>query len=456
MNEKSVLSELDKTVLAGLKLGVFDDFEGRNLLRCFKHGILDDFVVGRIEGRAKGALRRLAFSGNPFLPPRLHKGDFVFGYDQISERIRTYLQYFNAGTLIVGNTGSGKTSVAKYHSVLVGPHVRGMWLIDLRKREFRSLRPMFAKMGIDLKIIRCRKPRINPLQVPYRVEPAEYSAIAAEFMVRALDLPPRASTLLKSTIIKLYAKHGILNGGQKYPTLFHLHEAVRQDRQANPQARQAVLDNLEAVLLALGPEILAYHVGWPVDKLAQEHLVWELAGLPENGKDLILSYLLSAEFISRIAQAISNPVMNFWITFDEGQRIFSQRRESASHSGTALVDLLGLVRGTGIGLEISVLTTNDLSVRVSSLTAQKIIGRCGSFAEYSTAGGFVGLNSDQLEWCAHHLVPGLFVAQVGEGRWRYPFLCTVPLVDRIAIQPVTDQDADLSILNFAPGRLLPA
>ncbi len=451
-----VLSDLEKKILIGRKLGVFDDFAGRQLLLCFSYGIQDKFIVSQIEKRVTSAQRRIALSGTPFLPPQLHNGDFIFGYDQHSDPIRIYQQYLNAGTLMVAGTGAGKTNVSRNHAIQIAPYVRGLWLVDLRKREFRSLRPIFAQMGIDLRIIRCRKFRINPLQVPYGVEPIEYAAVAADFLVRVFNLPPRASTLLRSTIIKLYIAHGIVNGGQKYPTLFHLREAVRQDRQANPQARQATLDNLEAILLALGPEILAYHRGWPVHLLAQQHLVLELTGLPETGKDLILNYLMTAEFISRIARGISNPLMDLWITFDEGQRMFSQRKESAGYGGNALIDLTGLLRGTGIGLEISVLTTNDLSVSIPNLTSTKIIGRCGSLAEYTTAGRFVGMNAEQIEWCSHHMVPGLFVGQVSEGRWRYPFLFTVPLVDRIVRQSVSDREADNSIRNVVTSKLLPA
>lgn len=456
MDEKNVLTDLDKKILAGRKLGVFDDFEGRQLLECYQHGILDPFVVGRINRRVDRALRRLALSGSPFLPPRLNKGDFVFGFDQWNNRLLTHRQYFNAGTLMVAGTGAGKTNQSKYHSIQIAPYVRGLWLIDIRKKEFRSLRPIFARMGIDLRIIRGRKFRINPLHVPYGVEPIEYAAVAADFLVRVFNLPPRASTLLRSAIIKLYKQYGILDGGQQHPTLFHLFEGIRANRDTNPQARRAILDNLEAVLLVLGPEVLAYHRGWAVHELARQHLVMELTGLPGAGKDLILNYLLTAEFISRIARGISNPEMDLWINFDEGQRMFSQRKESSSYGGNALIDLTGLVRGTGIGLEISVLTTNDLSTNIPNLTSTKIIGRCGSLAEYTTAGHFVGLSSEQISWCAHHLVPGLFVGQVGEGDWRYPFLFQVPLLNQPKGKHVSDQEADSSVNDVINTKPLPA
>ena len=46
-------------------------------------------------------------------------------------------------------------------------------------------------------------------------------------------------------------------------------------------------------------------------------------------------------------------------------------------------------------------------------------------------------------WCAHHLVPGMFVGQVGDGRWRFPFLFKVPKMKRM--KGVSDIEADESL-----------
>jgi len=136
----------------------------------------------------------------------------------------------------------------------------------------------------------------------------------------------------------------------------------------------------------------------------------------------------------------------------------SRRRLAAAgpgYGGNALVDLTGLLRGTGIGLEISVLTTHDLSTAIPNLTATKIIGRCGSTGEYRTAGQFLGLNAEQTMWCAHNLAPGRFVGQIGEGRWRYPFVFRVPWLGPRRQKPVGDQEPDNTLDEISPGRELP-
>lgn len=453
MNEKDFLSNLDLLVQIGEPLGAFNDKIGQVFLKCYhlRGEAVDAFVRSQIEQRVRRIMRQQILSGLPFKQPQLHKGDYFFGIDRSGKRIITLLDWWNAHSLTISNTGGGKTNLTKFHAIAAAPFVRGMWLVDLRKKEFRALRPILAQLNLDLKIVRGRKFKLNPLQVPKGVDALEYASIAAEFLVRVLNLPPRASTLLRSTLIRLYIETDVVNGSDLFPTLSHLFEAIRQNHKANSQARLAILDNLEAVLLDLGQEVLGFHRGWDVDILASQHLVLELGGISDTSKDLILNYLITSVFTSRLARGISNQGMDLWISFDEGQRIFSRHKESGSYGGNPLIDMVGLVRGAGVCLNVSVLTTNDLSPSLSSLTSTKIMGRCGSRSEYMAAGNFIGLNSEQVEWCLHNLVPGLFVGQVSEGTWRYPFLFSVPLLGnrKNKNQPDTGADYPESTLNLA-------
>ncbi|MHC4539636.1 MAG: ATP-binding protein, partial [Planctomycetota bacterium] len=447
MSESSVLNQLDKTISVGIRLGAFEDRLGRKLLQLYHRGILDPWVVGRINNRVSRRLREEAFATTPFKPARLDRGDLILGFDEHGNSVRSRVQYMNAGSLMVANTGSGKTTLISFYAVQMAQCVKGMWLVDLRKKEFRLLQPEFIQKGIDLIVVRGRKFKINPLQVPDGTDPYEYASISADTLVKVLNLPPRASVLLSSTIVKLYKGYGIFDGNRKYPTLFHLFETVRTDKTANPQAKQAILDNLEAILLALGTGVLGYYSGWPIHELAKRHMAFELTGQPEAGKDLVLNYLVVSEFISRVSRGISNRDMDLWMTIDEGQRLFSQRKEIATHSGNSITDLAGLVRGTGTGLYISVLTPDDLSSKIPSFTSTKIIGRCGSVSEYMAAGRFMGLDPEQITWCVHHMAPGLFVGQVGDGPWRYPFLFKVPKLNKL--RPVSDKETDDTLKSLA-------
>ncbi len=446
MNNNNIFNDLDKKIIAGLPLGVFKDPLGQKLMQLYHKGILDPWAIGQINRRVDKQLRKEAFRTIPFKQPQLHSGELTLGTDEKHHPIKSPVQYMNAGSLLVANTGSGKTTLVSYYATQIAHHVRGMWLVDLRKKEFRLLKAEFANRGIDLVIVRSRKFKINPLQVPPHVDPYEYASIIADVLVKVLNLPPRASVLLSSSIIKMYKEFNIFNGGQKYPTLFHLFEAVRNNRNANSQARQAILDNLEAILLAFGTEMLGYYRGWPVHELARRHIAFELTGQPEAGKDLVLNYLVVAELISRLSQGISNRGMDLWMSIDEGQKLFSQKKESIGHGGNSITDLAGLVRGIGVGLFISVLTPDDLSNKIPAITSTKLMGRCGSRPEYNAAGQFMGLTKEQIFWCAHNMVPGMFVGQVSEGLWRYPFLFRVPKMKQLKV--VTDHQTDESLKSL--------
>jgi hypothetical protein len=232
--------------------------------------------------------------------------------------------------------------------------------------------------------------------------------------------------------------------------LFDLFEAIKRDKSSNHQARTAILDSLEPVLLSLGPEVLAYRYGWSSNELARMHIVFELGGVSETDKNLLLNSLILSEFTSRIARGISNPKMNLWICLDEAQRLCSGVKNQTS----AIADLVGLVRGTGIGLDLSVQSANGVLPQIISNTATKIMGRCGSMADYSAAGSSMGLSAEQIHWGQMNLTPGKFIGQLGEGNWRYPFVFNVPLMNfsQLSANGHSDIDSELDIPTVAASE----
>ena len=291
--------------------------------------------------------------------------------------------------------------------------------------------------------------RINPLQVPLSVEPVDLVPRISDMLVQVLRLPPRASKLVQTCLFGLYHRFGVFKGATKYPTLFDLREEVNNNQDLNAQARRAIVDSLDPVLWSLGPEVLAYRYGWPSHELARRHLAIEFAGLAEVDKDLLLNTLIMPEFISRVARGISNPTMDLWICCDEAQRLCSASRSASDHA-SAVGDLIGLVRGTGIGLDLSVLSAYDLAPQVISNTATKVLGRCGSAADSAAAGHSMGLTAEQIRWAQLHLKPGLFIGQVGEGAWRHPFVFQVPELNFPAAGQSGQTSSGLGPLGLLP------
>ena len=450
MSKKTThLPPLIRDVLYGLEMGVFDNDLGQALVEIWSAGVADQRIVDMIRYRVFKERCSQAFSRMPFRLPHLTQGKLVLGFDLDGRPIVVQVQYLNDHILVISGSGGGKTNRIRFAALQIAPRLPGMWLFDLRKREFRALRPYLARLSINLVILPARQMRINPLQVPLGVEPVDWAPRVADMLVQVLGLPPRASKLLQTCLFGLYHQFGVFDGQNTYPTLFDLRQTVDNNQKLNAQARHAIVDSLDPVLWSLGPKVLAYRYGWPVDKLAQMHLAIEFAGLAEVDKDLLLNTLVLSEFASRIARGISNPDMDLWICCDEAARLCSASRSASGHI-SAVGDLIGLVRGTGIGLDLSVLSASDLAPQVPSNTATKVLGRCGSATDYTAAGHSMGLTSDQIHWAQLHLKPGMFIGQVGEGDWRHPFVFRVPLLNLTSGAKSAQTSSGLGPLNQLP------
>jgi hypothetical protein len=241
----------------------------------------------------------------------------------------------------------------------------------------------------------------------------------ADALALILSLTPGAARLLHLTILGLYHSFGILDGGKRYPTLFDLYIAILNNKTTHTQTRGAVIAALEPVLLSLG-SVLCYRIGWKTEDLAEMMLVFELGGVSEVDKNLILITMLTSEFTRAIAAGIANQGLRLLIVCDEAARLVADR-------GSAIADMVGAVRGMGIGLDLSV-QSSQIAPSVMSNTGSKFLGRCGSATDYDAMAAAMGLSRDQRLWLPTHLVPGQFVVSLSQG-WRHPFLLKIPEMD---------------------------
>jgi hypothetical protein len=391
---------------------------GRSIHRLIELGVASSFEFGELHRRVEQHQRRQLRTG-PFRIPGPTQGNLILGFDLNGRPIRCPSQFLNEHSLTVAASGSGKTTKSKFMIVQQARLVPGIWLFDFRKREFAALKPCLAKIGIELVLVPARKMQLNVLQVPTHCDPREFAPNLADTFVRVLGLPPRAAKLLHMTILNLYGKHNVLTGKRTYPTLFDLREAINANKKAHPESRNAVLAALDPILMSI-PEVLRFQRGWDSSDLARFKIAFDLSGVSEIDTDLLLNYLLVSEFMSRISRQISNPRhMSLWICCDEAARLCSGQQ-------TCLTDMIGLVRGGGTGIDLST-QSGDLARPIMSNTVHKFIGRCANATEYDAIGRAMALTAEQRSWLTTHLVPGLFVGSMGQGReLRRPFLFRIP------------------------------
>jgi hypothetical protein len=431
------LTPLDRAVLEGRQYGVFDlhgdhrphspsDLALGRLLRNYELGVIDGPAAEMIMEPVKHYRRQFQLSGVPFPPPRLDEGDHIIGFTPHGRPLRGFRQSRSAHVLRVGGSKAGKTTHMHFDAVQLIPHVTGSWTIDPSKRGFRKLPGLLADAGVDMEIVPARRMKLNPLQPPFGVDAREWAARVSDMIIAVLCLPPRASKFVQAILHQLYRQCRVFEGSQNIPTLFDLREAAFRDTEANSPARLAIIDSLDPLLEAAG-EIFKFHVGWSSHDLSQRHLIMELDGVTESTKNLIINTLLLSEFTSRVARGIANRNMDLVAFVDEAQRLAAVNGPNGTPG--PMGDLICVSRGVGISLDLALQASNGMSPLILSNTATKVLGRCGSMADYSEIGGCMGLNSEQIRWAQLNLRPGLFICQLSEGRWRYPFVLQIPPLD---------------------------
>ena len=456
MNNQTQLTDqnrIDEAYIYCRNHDLLRDPLGRSFEMAYQHKACDQEIAAEFIARMQEHQRSVQL-GNvpPFKLPNLNHGLLLIGHawGKPNDLYRIPIQYLSGNTLVTGSSGSGKTLRAYFMVLALAGLIDALWLIDLRKTEFRRLRGAFRRTGKQLICLDARQMKLNPLQPPVSVEPRNWASQIAELLIQVLRLPPRTSKLTATLIHQLYIEANIYNGGQNCPTLFCLLNAAKQAKNANPQSRVTLIDNLESLLLSSG-SIFRYRQGWTTHDLSKHSIVFELGGISELLKDLILNTVILGEFTSRIAQGISNPHKpNLWIGLDEANRLAS----GDDNGRLGLSSMISVVRGTGIALDLSCQTAS-LDTQILANTATKIIGRTSHFPDLQLISRAIGLSSEQTSFLIHNLKPGKFAMQLGEGEFRHPFLIQIPRMNLTELDLLNEGIATDDLGSLAALPVIP-
>jgi hypothetical protein len=385
----------------------------------------------------------------PFRLPRLQqRRGLQLGTDLAGNPVTVPLERLGLGRADAGGTGSGKTNGTKYHALQAAEHVPGLWLTDIYKSDVRHLRPVFAAKSIDLIVLQPQALKLNVLQADG--DPRTHSAMAIDLLQRILDLPARAISILKAILHSLYKKYGNYRGRtDRWPVLHDIYEQVRAISGLNAPAREAILDRLGSLLVALTPGVAAWRYGWQPSDLARHHIVLELRGANEHVKSLHLSHLLFSTLYRRAELGRSNAKLDLVACFEDAQRFFT----GSSSTGREILpieELAGLVRGMGVSLWSSFQSMDGVPRGLLANLSVKFMHRMGTGADYTQLGADLGMTRKQIDWARVNLRPGLCIAQLADGPWRRPFVLKIPHV-RI---PAAVTDAEIA-RSTAPLDALP-
>lgn len=447
-------SSLFQQIRWGADRGAFDDRLGQALLSSWEYGVQDEVIRGLISDKLRPLQRRDAVGDlPPFKAARLGRRELLLGKGIYRELIRLLLQWLASGALILSNTGGGKTNLACFLLLQVAAYGCPVWVSESYKKHLRHLRRLFRRIGIELIIVQPRDWRWNLLQSHLR-DPRVHLAMAIDLLVRVLNVEtPRARSILTQLSHGLYKKFGVWESGSStaaWPTLFDLSEAILAARDLNAAAREALLDRLGSLLVALTPRCAAYRVAWNPAELARFSIDFEMGGAAETVKQLLLGSCLLTIFQQEVDRGVVNGALKLCIAFDDSQRSFQATNQSAGGEISPLEELAGVVRATGISLWVIAQTMHGLSPRLIPNLAVKFAGRLGSHEDYARLGADLAMTAEQIQWARLHLRPGCFIGQSAESSWREPFVFSVPLIE--FPERVDDAEAADSIKALASLR----
>ena len=434
---------LPEDVLVGINHDAFDDDLGRVLLEIYKLDADIPSVEHLIRSQVSSIHKKESLGKSvPYRLPRSRRGELILGMDEQKREVRTTLQSLCSGLLVAGSTGSGKTQLILFLLLQLAT-IRSVrtWAEDPYKAGLRHILPLFRRCGEETVALPARLWKWNLLQADSR-DPMSHVARSADLLVRILDLPSRASSILQETIHSLYSEFGIFQGQRDHwPCLFDLFERVKSTPGLNSAAKESLLGRLGPALRLLGPGVAAYRKGWTAADLQKYSIVFENRGTSVHTRRLLMESLLYSVFENEVMHGKPNAKLSLVICLDDAQRILSDQDQTSGLS--SLEELLGIIRGSGIGIAINIQSAYGVSPKLIANLNTKIIGTLASHSDWLRLGPDLGLGPDQIAFSKHDLRAGRFVAQMGSGAWRHPFILNIPKFEIPAV--VTDADVEESV-----------
>lgn len=449
--EASVFSD----IVYGEQRDAFGDETSRRAVRAWTLGARTDWLAGIIRGRASRVRMDEALGKRrPFRRARLDSGDLLLGEDLASpdSAVRLDPQVLRTSCLIGGNAGSGKTLLLAWILLQLARLGCVVWGVEMYKTELRHLVPLFERLGRPLAVLRHADWKHNLMDAG-RLDPRLYISLAVDLLCRVLDLPGRARSIVLQACHALYRKFSVFQGRtDAFPTLFDLYEWVKKAPGLNAAAREAILDRLGSLLMALTPKVAAYRRGFDPIALSKHSCVMELRGTSEAAKQILLYPTIHALFQYEVQRGVVAGRLSQVVALEDSQRFL----DTSEHIGGAQIDplgeLLSVTRSSGKALLVNAQSMQGISRRLTPNLGLKIMARMGTHADYRQLGSDLGLNAEQLAH-AKRLRPGEFIGQAPVG-WPEPFLFKAPF---LRIRPtVSDNEAAQTLSALASLHTVPA
>ncbi|MFP9061721.1 ATP-binding protein [Natrialbaceae archaeon A-chndr2] len=310
--------------------------------------------------------------------------------------------------LAVGQSGSGKTNLI-YNLIdqLKVPY----WSFDV-KQDYRHL-----CQDQDLLVLPWSELKFNPLKPPPNVSPRRWAQVLAEIFSHATALLSGSKNYLLKQIIELYRLYNLFEEvSPPYPSLHELELLLKTEKinyvRKTSNYRDTVLNRLETMNL-VGGTVFDCSQGFPLKKLLDRNVVFELDGLNRDVQNFLMEILFAYVYEYRLAQNQRDTGLRHIFFLDEGKQVFSVYKERQDAAGLPAIDeLTAKMREFGEGLVVADQEASKLTDSIKANTYTKVLLPTGDRKQFNAVVDSLGLSERQREY-AQDLGIGEAVVQVG-------------------------------------------
>ena len=329
-----------------------------------------------------------------FYPYDVMDGAFEIGTDPDGRRIGLTEEQLNEHLLLVGMTGSGKTTF--FYNLMATCVDRDVpFMVFDFKNDYRHL-----VQHHDLLVINWRDFKFNPLAPPPGVQPGKWGEILADTFAHATDLLIGSESYFLEQLRAIYQLYDEAESDQ-YPSLFELRDFVASDQitKASPKFKykERVASRL-SMMTGFSGDIFDCSRGYPIEELLNRNVVFELKEPNQYVTNFVVEAILTWIFYYRDAMGQRQGLRHL-IMFDEAKRVFDVNRGRQPASGYPPIDdLVGKVREFGEGLVVGDHEPSKLTDSLKANTQVKLWLTLGSGMDIAEMGRTFGLDREETDF----------------------------------------------------------
>lgn len=399
-------------------------------------------------------LKQLQQMQNPFRPHpsrdevrQYLTGSINLGYvNEANDRFGFDPDILCMPMIILGRPGSGKSQCIKRQLIQMLRRNRKFNVIipDRKGNEYRCLLPYSR----TLKVIRKKRLRLNPFQVPEDMDPHEFLVFIAKVFVAENWLGLTSLGILLSILTDLFRVHGIFDGSTHYPTARDAYNEVT--RRLNDQKSFKYRDILLLVQNRLIPyitnKIFDCRIGVPQEIWRTENVVMEVNGLSDNVYSFIVCHIGGLLYEYNMETGLTGAKLRNLIVSDETKPLTKPRDRETYGESYFSSDLICLSRDAGVGWELASQEPSSFNQTTKSLSYTKICFPLTDGYDRDWVKDSFTLNDLQAEYLSKLGRCGKAIATYG-GFERSFLLGVAP----VRLRQVSDEEVEERMADFYAG-----